>query len=249
MPERNDPIIDYVAGHKERGPTYDRALSADPFDAYMTAWEIRHVRELLAKAFPGGIGRYLDFACGTGRITEIIAPMAVEVVGVDVSPTMLEVARGKLPSARFVEADLTANPLDLGAFDLVSSFRFFGNAEPDLRRAALRALGARLRAGGYLLLNSHRNPWALLSLISRLGGRPMHVDLSYPALKRLLAEAGFEVVAVRSIAAWQYRHALAARAGSDPRREERLEKLFSHRIWALVAPDIVLLARKTRDAT
>ncbi len=249
MRERNEPIGDYVAGHKERGGIYDDVLSTDPFDAYMTKWETRHVRDLIDHAFPSGIGRYLDFACGTGRMTQVIAPSAAEVVGVDVSASMLEVARGKIPAARFIEADLASQSVEIGMFDLVSSFRFFGNAELTLRRSVLRALSERVRPDGYLLVNSHRNPWAALSLLHRFGGSDMAVDLSYPAFKRLLREAGFEIAEVRPIAVWQFRHSLAARAGQNPDREEALEKFFSGGIWAPVAPDVVILARKTRAAS
>lgn len=245
MNQRNEPIGDYVGGHKERGASYDQALSVDPFDAYMTEWETRHVRELLAQAYPSGIGRYLDFACGTGRMTTVIAPSAREVVGVDVSGSMLEIAGTKLPSARFVEADLTSQDVDVGSFDLVSSFRFFGNAEMQLRRAVLRELGKRVRSGGHLLVNNHRNPWALLSIVDRLGGGSMQVDLSHGVFRDLLREAGFEIVAIRPIAVWQYRHALAARAGADPAREARLEQIFGSSLWARVAPDAVILARKS----
>jgi ubiquinone/menaquinone biosynthesis C-methylase UbiE len=245
MTERNEPIGEYLDGHKERGGTYDQALSADPFDAYMTAWETRHVHDLLARAFPAGIGRYLDFACGTGRVTTMIAPVAREIVGVDVSASMLEIARTKLAAARFLEADLTSQEVDIGTFDLVSSFRFFGNAEHELRRAVLGALSRRIRPGGYLLVNSHRNPWALLSVLDRLGGGRMQVDLTYGSFKSLLREAGLEIAAVRPIAVWQFRHALSARAGSNPRREAKLERMFSAPLWARIAPDAVILARKT----
>jgi SAM-dependent methyltransferase len=246
MPDRNEPIGDYLEGHKERGGYYDKLLAASPFDAYMTEWETRHVRDLIARTFPSGVGRYLDFACGTGRMTQVVAATAAEAVGVDVSSSMLQVARRKVPAAKFVEADLTSQDVDIGSFDLVSSFRFFGNAEPGLRRSVLRALNSRMRAGGHLLVNSHRNPWAMLSVFDRLGGGDMRVDLSYRAFRRLLSEAGFAIREVRPIAVWQFRHAIAARAGSNPAREASLEKFFSGRLWAPIAPDAVILARKER---
>jgi SAM-dependent methyltransferase len=248
MGEKFEPIGDYREGHASRGAVYDATLSASAFDTYMTAWEDRHVRELVRHAFPQGVPRYLDFACGTGRMTQVVAQYAKDVVGVDISPTMLEAAQPKLPAARFVRADLTTESVELGQFDLISSFRFFGNADHELRRSVLRALGALARPGGYLLINNHRNPWACISMIDRLTGGTMEVDLTPRLLRRILSEAGFEIVAIRPIAVWQYRYGIAAKAGSNPVREERLERMFSSPIWANIAPDAVILARKNGTA-
>lgn len=38
----------------------------------------------------------VDIPCGTGRLSEVLVDMGLRVVGVDISPAMLEVARGKL---------------------------------------------------------------------------------------------------------------------------------------------------------
>jgi len=232
--------------HADRGGHYDAALAASAFDHYMSEWEERHVRELLPRVYPGGIDRYLDFACGTGRLTRIVAGFARETVGVDISPTMLEAARPKLPQARFVLADLTSESVELGQFDLVSSFRFFGNAEPELRAAVLRALSPLVKTGGHLLVNNHRNPWALMNVFDRLTGGHTDVHLKPRIFRRILADAGFEIVETRPIAVWQYRSRLAAQAGSRPQREVQLERRFSSSVWTPIAPDAVILARKVR---
>ncbi len=238
---------DYRDIHVDRGGHYDATLAASAFDNYMSLWEEKHVRELLPRVCPNGIDRYLDFACGTGRLTRVIADYAREVVGVDISATMLEAARPKLPRARFVLADLTSETVELGQFDLVSSFRFFGNAEPALRAAVLRALSPMVRMGGYLLVNNHRNPWALMNVFDRLTGGTADVHLTPPMFKRILADAGFDIVETRPIAVWQYRSKLAAQAGSQPDREARLERRYGGSFWTPIAPDAVILARKVRS--
>src|SRR5262245_37552937 len=98
----------------------------------MARWEAQYVVEIISRCFPDRVPRYLDFACGTGRLTAVVAPMAMDVVGIDVSRSMLKAAASKLPSARFVCGDITTEDLHLGSFDLVTTFRFFGNAEPAL---------------------------------------------------------------------------------------------------------------------
>ena len=127
--------------------------------------------------------------------------MVDEVVGVDVSKDMLGVARERGAKARFVEADLTRDDAALaGPFDLVTAFRFFLNAEPELRDAALRAIRRRLADDGFLIANFHLNPRSLTGLYIRGRGalkgtgRPM---MSLDEARGLLARHGFRVRAVR----------------------------------------------------
>jgi SAM-dependent methyltransferase len=236
-------VTDYRASHIDKGCTYDEGLARDAWDSYMHSWEERHLRALVPALFPQEPPRYLDFACGTGRITSVVAPLAREAIGVDISPSMLEVARTKLPGVRFLQVDPTAEHLELGEFDLVTAFRFFGNAEHGLRREALRALNGLQATGGYLVVNNHRNPSSLTSLMSRFRGRPVAMDLTHARFKRLLASAGYEIVDVRPIGVWKYRGRLKA-----ARRHEILEGLFRARFLAGIAPDAVIVARKFRDA-
>ena len=44
-----------------------------------------------------GVGSVLDAGCGTGRVARELARRGLEVVGVDIDPSMLEVARRKAP--------------------------------------------------------------------------------------------------------------------------------------------------------
>jgi SAM-dependent methyltransferase len=60
----------------------------------------------------------LDAGCGTGRVAVELARHGIEVVGVDVNASMLEVARGSAPAIEWIESDLTS--IDLGRrFDVV----------------------------------------------------------------------------------------------------------------------------------
>lgn len=49
---------------------------------------------LRARGFPLRRGRALDFGCGVGRLSQALALHFDEVVGVDIAPSMLELARG-----------------------------------------------------------------------------------------------------------------------------------------------------------
>ena len=64
----------------------------------------------------------LDAGCGTGRVANELARRGVDVVGVDIDPSMLATARAcaPTPGPRFVEADLAGPAFHLGCtFDLV----------------------------------------------------------------------------------------------------------------------------------
>lgn len=234
---------DYRESHASKGTDYDASLATTPFDAYMARWEAHWLARIVPELYPSGVPRYLDFACGTGRVTQVVAPLARESVGVDISPTMLAVAREKCPQTRFVHADLTRDPVDLGLFDLATAFRFFGNAEDELRASVLGAIVARLRPGGHLVINSHRNPWSVAAILDRATGGRQGMDLHYPKLRRLLSGHGLRIVRAHPIGAWLWRSRLLERAPGSP-RADRMEHAWRWPPLVTFAPDAVLVARR-----
>lgn len=70
----------------------------------------------------GPVRRALDVGTGTGAGALEIAKrfQGAEIVGLDVSPAMLEEARQIAPSVEFVEGDASALPFGDGEFDLVA---------------------------------------------------------------------------------------------------------------------------------
>jgi ubiquinone/menaquinone biosynthesis C-methylase UbiE len=54
--------------------------------------------------------RLLDVACGTGRHAEMFGAAGIDVVGIDRSRDMLTIAGRRVPSARFVQGDMTTLP-------------------------------------------------------------------------------------------------------------------------------------------
>lgn len=240
--------MDYRESHLVRGATYDQSLADEPFSRYMTVVESRLLRRLVPHLFPQGLSRYLDFACGTGRMTQVIAPFAKESFGVDISQSMLAAAQAKLPGTRFVTADLTREDIDLGKFELISSFRFFGNAQQELRVAVLRALHGKLTEDGYLVINSHRNPHSLAARAARLSGAEPPTDLHFSKLKMLLEATGFEVAHSYPIGAWQFRARVMNNTNPEGWREKMLERLFGFGWLTPIAPDAIVVARRRLSA-
>lgn len=238
-------VNDYRNSHLHRGDDYDRNIYGSPFDAYMAQMERVHLERIIPKLFPGNIPRYLDFACGTARITEIISGFAREAVGVDISESMLEEAKTKCPTIEFVHADLTQDDsLDLGQFDLLSSFRFFGNAQTALRHQVLAVLARLVKPGGYLVINNHRNPWALATLLHRATGGKADMNLTHAMLCAMLCQHGFQVVRSYPIGVWLWRFSMQATVGALNGRLLKREKMFGHSFLAPIAPDTILVARR-----
>jgi SAM-dependent methyltransferase len=236
--------VDYREGHLSKGGSYDVRLATEPFDAYMARQEALRLTKIVPRLTQQGARRYLDFACGTGRITATVAPLVDETVGVDISESMLGQARRKCPSARFVCADLTRESRDFGQFDLVTSFRFFGNAQAELRAAALRAIATLLRPGGHLIINNHRNPQAFASLLHRMTGGRDELDLTHRELDRLLREHGIRILELHPIALWVFRAKLQTSPLLESRFADRAERAFGHRAWARFAPDCIVVGQK-----
>ena len=89
--------------------------------------------------------RALDLATGTGDIAFALATRAARVIGLDITPRMIELARRKAdrPGAPvFLVGDMVALPFPAGSFDLVTTGYGLRNV-PDLsdrhRRNAARA--------------------------------------------------------------------------------------------------------------
>jgi ubiquinone/menaquinone biosynthesis C-methylase UbiE len=244
---RADADGDYRASHIDKGADYDASLTADPFHRYMTQQEAAIIDRLTNRVFPGGVPRYLDFACGTGRITAQVEKAATESYAIDVSDKMVTEARRKCVRTRFRIIDITRHPFDLEQIDLVTAFRFFANAEGELREDALEALRRVMRPGAYLLLNNHRNSWSIRNLLLRASGQEQDGCLSPPELERLLFRHGFTVVRSVGVGLWLWRARIVRPELLDSRLARILEPLSRLRILSSFCPDVVVLARLRRS--
>ena len=70
--------------------------------------------------------RTLDIACGTGWLTQHLRG---EIVGLDASPSMLEVAAERIPEAEFVVGDALELPFEDGSFGRLVTGHFYGHLE------------------------------------------------------------------------------------------------------------------------
>lgn len=93
----------------------------------------------------------LDAGCGTGRVAVELARRGLDVVGVDLDPSMLSAAQAKSADVKWVQADLA--DLDLGrTFDVVLAA---GNVmiflTPGTEATVTARLAAHLTPGGVMV--------------------------------------------------------------------------------------------------
>jgi len=105
----------------------------------------------------------LEVGCGTGLILKDIALVARRAVGIDISPGMLEHARGR--GLEVVEGSATALPFEDESFDAVYSFKVLAHVE-DIS-TAMAEVSRVLRPGGRAALEFY-NRRSLRYLIKKL---------------------------------------------------------------------------------
>jgi demethylmenaquinone methyltransferase/2-methoxy-6-polyprenyl-1,4-benzoquinol methylase len=121
--------------YDQRAPEYDdwwlgRGLYAD---RDRPGWEDElRLLEGVIRDLPAV--RTLDVACGTGFLTRHLRG---DVVGLDASERMLEVARRQAPQARFEHGDALSLPFDDDAFDRVFTSYFYCHLEDGERERFL----------------------------------------------------------------------------------------------------------------
>lgn len=222
--------------------------------------------------------KVLDVACGTGVVARLSAEEVGDsgsVVGVDVNPGMLAVARSAAPPDRSIEwheASAETMPLPDATFDVVlcqMGIQFM----PD-KRAALREMRRVLVPGGRLVLNVPGPTPHLFNFMAEALTRHVNPDAAMfvkkvfslhdeVEIKDLIRDADFNDVSVRSdvkrlsLSApeaflWQYLLStpLAAMVAQlDDERRQTLENEVATRWTDFVADDRLVLEVRVAIAT
>jgi SAM-dependent methyltransferase len=237
-------VNNYTDSHMEKGAVYDTEIFSSPMDAYMAKVEKSVLLEIVEKTLNGNLGNYVDFACGTGRIISSLEKCATKSIGVDVSQSMVDIAKEKCERTQFFIKDVTKERLDFPPIDVVTSFRFFGNAQQELRDSVLQYLHSILRKDGLLILNNHRNPVSISNRLFSLSGGDHEMDLTYDKLRESLNRQGFTVLKTLGIGGWIFRHSFQRKEILESKMANVLERVSRVVVPTSLCPDMILIAKK-----
>ena len=139
----------------------------------------------------------LDVPCGTGRFTDWLVDQGYRVVGVDISPEMIQVAREKDTGAMgFVTADVLHLPYADKSVDATLTVRFFHLVPSWMRVDVYQELSRITKQRVVIAINC--NKWALKTLMRRLRGWTSNYWMSRSELADELARGGLEVLRIHS---------------------------------------------------
>jgi len=195
-------MLSYRDSHKysTKGAEYEAYYKTQLWERFLWSREREIILRILEKYYEGRDIHLLDFACGTGRITSLLEDRVKTSTGIDISSSMLAIAREKLKRTEIIEADITINNILEGRkFNLIMAFRFFVNAEPALRSAAMKALAKLLCEDGFLVFNNHQSYgslWIKLLYMRHQQKNPQGIFnvMTIDQMKKLVEEVGMEIV-------------------------------------------------------
>lgn len=112
----------------------------------------RAVLAAFAEYVRAGRGPVAELGCGPGRITAHLRDLGVDAFGVDLSPAMINLARGAYPGLRFEVGSMDALELANGELAGIVSWYSVIHAAPEELPAYFAEFGRVLAPGGHLLI-------------------------------------------------------------------------------------------------
>ncbi|MFD8374382.1 class I SAM-dependent methyltransferase [Streptomyces sp. NPDC059688] len=177
-----DTVAEDYAGHF-RNPLDDRPLERALLGAFAE------------QVGPGGT--VADLGCGPGAVTGHLAALGLSVFGLDLSASMVAIARRDNPALRFQQGSMLELPFAAGSLAGIVSW-YSSIHTPAERLPALLAQFSRVLAPGGLALLAFQSGDVPLRL-ERPWGRPVVLDFHRRRPERmaeLLSGAGFALRAV-----------------------------------------------------
>jgi len=123
--------------------------------------------------------KMIDLCCGTGRMAGMAAEAGMAVVGIDLSPAMLGVARSRHPEVTFIDGDAKSLFFADGEFDAATISFSLHEKTPDIAHGIVKEAVRVVRPGGLILVADYCQPvnmqsmWTglTISTVERLAGK------------------------------------------------------------------------------
>ena len=143
-------------------------LSGKPLDRHLLNRFAEEVR---------GRGLVADLGCGPGHVARYLHDQGVTMVGIDLSPQMIEEARRLNPELEFKVGDM--GKLSLPDASLVGAIAFYSivHLAPDELPAIMAELRRALRPGGLVLVAFHVGRDVVH--VDELFGEPVNLDFRF----------------------------------------------------------------------
>ncbi|NPC98966.1 class I SAM-dependent methyltransferase [Nocardioides sp. zg-DK7169] len=182
--------------------TYDAVARA--YDsAYSDELTLKPLDRALLEGFLSLVdgGPIADLGCGPGHVTRFLAERGADVIGVDLSVGMLDVAREHAPEIAFAAGSMLQLPVIDSAWSGAIALYSIIHLTPDERTTACREFARTVRPGGWLLLAFHiDSPEFAVGTVNHATswfGHAVHIDgyfLEPDAVTSDVEAAGFTVM-------------------------------------------------------
>ena len=143
----------------------------------------RHLLNRFAEAMTGA-GLVADLGCGPGHVAGYLGEQGVRMVGIDVSPGMIRVAKELHPALDFRVGDMTALDLPDGSLAGVIAFYAIVHFQPDELGPAFREMRRVLSPGGLALLAFHVGEEVVH--LDDLFGAPVSLDFRFHVPEKVI---------------------------------------------------------------
>jgi len=138
-------------------------------------------------------GKVLDVGCGAGIPTaKYLVNKGLKLTGIDISETMLKMARKNVPDAEFIQKDMTQLDFDDNTFDGIISVYALFHVPKQEHKQIFQNFFRILKSGGILLINTGISE---SEGISSFFGVPMFWSNNNPEKTlKFINESGFSIL-------------------------------------------------------
>ena len=106
------------------------------------------------KRFATKENRILDIGCGNGRLYQLFDDLSTRFTGIDISETLINIAKEKYSEATFIVGDMRKLPFEDGSFDIAYSIAAVHHLPPEGQQEVLQEVSRVLVPGGLFVMTN-----------------------------------------------------------------------------------------------